>query len=318
MGESVFNIFRAIACYFQFKLWKKSPRKQGRASKAIYLDLPSEGLHRYILTLLHQLNVQEEEYLIVLPLKLSLLSALYSARNWKPYERALLDDPKILFASRGHQTKWVNCSIDYFKETSATIYRVPVGPHPTFYDYSLPDPSKIQTVFWAGNLRDAYEFEFDEALWNMPNRAKIVNHLTANHPQVVKGRISREEFIQSLANHHFYLCLPGMFMPLCHTVYECLILGCIPILHKEYMKWMPEEFQDIITPFSWQHFKELSHLIERIESGAEDGTYEAVSKSLENYQKKQLGGDAIFEKMVKSAEVLICAEERSVQLYQDS
>lgn len=318
MREAVFDILRAIACYFQFKLWKKSPRKLARTNKTLFLDLPSEGLHRYILTLLHQLNAQEEAYCIVLPLKLSLLSALYSARNWKPYERALLLDRRILFASSSPQANWIHCSIDYFKESEAAAYRVPLGPHPTFYAYTLPALSKNQTVFWAGNLRDAYEFEFDEALWEMPNRSKIVSHLIANHAQVVKGRISREEFIQTLATHHFYLCLPGMFMPLCHTVYECLILGCIPIVHKKYMKWMPEAFQEIIAPFSWQHFEDLDRLLARIQHGLEDEGRETTSAKLQNYQIEQLSGKAIFEKMVNSNEVLICAEERSVQLYQDS
>lgn len=318
MREAAFNILRATACYFQFKLWKKSPRKLARANKTLFLDLPSEGLHRYILTLLHQLNAQEEAHCIVLPLKLSLLSALYSARNWKPYERALLDDPRILFTARSYEANWLPCSIDYFKESEAAAYRVPLGPHPTFYEYTLPALSKNPTVFWAGNLRDAYEFEFDEALWEMPNRSRIVNHLTANHPQVVKGRISREEFIQSLATYQFYLCLPGMFMPLCHTVYECLILGCIPILHKEYMKWMPEAFQEIIAPFSWQHFEDLDELIVRIEHGLEDERRENTSAKLQSYQIEHLSGEAIFEKMVNSNELLICAEERSVQLYQNS
>jgi len=84
------------------------------------------------------------------------------------------------------------------------------------------------------------------------------------------------------------------------------------------MKWMPEAFQEIITPFSWKHFEDLDQLIARIENGMEDEWREITMANLQNYQIEHLSGDAIFEKMVNSNELLICAEERSVQLYQHS
>ena len=81
---------------------------------------------------------------------------------------------------------------------------------------------------------------------------------------------------------------------------------------------MPEAFQEIIAPFSWQHFEDLDRLLERIEDGLENQWRETTMAKVQSYQIEHLSGHTIFEKMVNSNELLICAEERSVQLYQNS
>ena len=242
------QFIRPFIALFSLGIYKKL-RPKGQSLKLL---LDEHGLHRYVICLIHLLNQNGRETHVQLCITPSLLNGLHLGRNWKPYEALLLRHPSVSFciSRRGA----IPLSSDYFSDLarSPQSYRIPIGPHPFFVRKKVAlQPQLKRRIFWTGNHTSNYTRNFDPVLWSMPERGETLSHLTKYCPDVILPKTSSAEFCERLSNADFFICLPGMFMPLCHTLYEAMSYRTIPICHIQYLAELDSDLQAILLPYSW-------------------------------------------------------------------
>lgn len=130
-------------------------------------------------------------------------------------------------------------------------------------------------------------------------------------------RIEMEDIRDILSYFNFYLCCPGVVMPLCHNVIEAISVGTIPIIQKEYA--------DVIYP-KLEHLKnaiifdDLEHLNQIINKEIFEYSSEKISEMRENvleYYNNFLTPKSVVENINKSIRqkdlIYLQAEHRSVK-----
>lgn len=302
---------RPIIAFFSLGIYKKLRSKK----PSLKLKLDEYGLHRYVICLVHLLNQAGREVHVQLCISPSLLNDLHLGRNWKPYEALLLRHPAVSFCF--NRKGAIPLSSDYFSERakSPESYRIPIGPHPFFkHIITPPTPDSVRRVFWTGRHTEEYNRQFNTSLWNMPGRGETLQHLEQHCPDVILLKTKSAEFCGLLYYADFFICLPGMFMPLCHTLYEAMSYQAIPICHTHYLSEVDSELREILSPYSWNTHSELTQLIQNLQQSAPSELEKLTKTKLRRYQESFLTPDFIEEQIRNSRHVFICAEEKSVTL----
>lgn len=112
-------------------------------------------------------------------------------------------------------------------------------------------------------------------------------------------RVKNEEWLEKLASSSFFLCAPGIRMPLCFNCVEALSVGTIPILeYPEYFDPPLKHMENAIV-FSGKH-----DLVEKIRLALhmDQVTIDRLSHQAIQYYDKYLHPKAIVEKLNRSKE----------------
>ena len=168
--------------------------------------------------------------------------------------------------------------VNFMERRDPTEYVVPMAQHPLSYSRGLwnrpLDPGKpLCAVFFAGNIgSNLYENSAIEADFEVISRGRLIGLIEQAMPiQRLDGQpaskakagtivlhgptIPVEAFRPTLARFAFFLCAPGVWMPLCHNLVEAMSAGAIPILQKPYAELFetPLEHGETAIVFEDEH-----------------------------------------------------------------
>lgn len=283
-------------------------RRQGRHDSDVHVKLDAVAIHRYILTLHHN-ALHHGERLI---LNTSIRSVI-SAHNMDHgrYHKMAYRDCFFSFARSSRNATL----LDHHYFQSDHHYRVPIGYHPMFTPPDSVDLTETEggSIEFLGSTHPNYG-QFDAQFWNMPTRLDTLSRLRASHPELGRRTPDMGEYRDILIKSEFFLCLPGVSMPLCHNLYESIACACIPLLHVNYAKWLDTELQSLLKSVTYQSDEELLDWIPKIKAGDFISRPNELALALMTHCSKALSWPSIKSSIIKSEKALICAEEVSVKL----
>ncbi|WP_312075179.1 hypothetical protein [Chryseobacterium sp.] len=244
-------------------------------------------------------------------------------------------------------------SADYFKDyfendnkTNKSFY-VPMSFHPYMYyfqHWNIPVEEPAQrhhTVFCYGNFDKNAYLEIRKTGFKVASRTEILEFLKEN-PNFISVKSSSEIENKSvelsgklvfamrenyqidmkdirplLSKFNFYLCCPGVVMPLCHNVVEAMSVGTIPIIEKEYAEVMYPNLEHLKNAIIFNDLKELEELLQNIIFKI---SQEEISEMRENsliYYKEFLTPEGMIKNLNKNIsegrKIYLQAEHRSVK-----
>jgi hypothetical protein len=150
---------------------------------------------------------------------------------------------------------------DFLPSRDPAVYDVPMAQHPLMYarglwnqpvDSGAPRPA----VLFIGNSEPGTYSKIDSdgvfdvigrvRLWDILRRSGLSREPAAGADlaNVADGTVTlvdssahsipMERFRQTVAGFGFFLCAPGVFMPLCHNLVEAMSVGAIPLIQRSY------------------------------------------------------------------------------------
>ncbi len=312
-----FSIKRRIKqsnTYFFFQSYRRDKElnfptnSENSTETKLYLKVKPHQVQRYLVNLARILNPAEIE--VVLYLNRPLEGAIRNAKGRGIIAGAILAQDNVFF-SKDSRLPWKRIQDDYFRDVNRSN-NVPIFSHPLFHHSSVPPSRKrVNKVLFAGNVKPSYK-EFDSTLWGMPNRWTTF-HGIHKHPRFHHLRgASQIDYQRALEEHSFFLCLPGLFMPLCHNFYEACSRGCIPILHRQYLQLIEEPLRDWLYPYSYACDTEIPALIDSLTSHPLG--HEEVRNQIESCFEPKHYAIHWFNKLIKANQIYLNAERLSVQL----
>ena len=301
------HLIRLATCLYRWFLVTYAQLRLRRSNTQYILIGNETILHRY----LHNLTRTARESGIQIGIRINpnLLNSFTKILN--PYVFKTLKQTPIFF-SRKKQAHYVQLDTDYFK-TGSDLYRIPIGTHPLFSRVPSPNQTdRTNTIGFIGNDHDSYT-EFPSDFWHMPNRIETIASLKATYPESVRARTENfEEYLEYLHNTRYFICLPGVVMPLCHNLYECLECGCIPIVHAAYTQWLHPELKQLLRETTYGSDAELLGLLKSIHARTTNINEKKKKDDLQLHVQQQCAWTSVCRAVHEGKEILICAEEHSV------
>lgn len=120
----------------------------------------------------------------------------------------------------------------------------------------------LQHLRASGRLMEVQNLNELEALYNGPYRNQFLFIDTE------KFHIPRPRWMHFLARTEFFLCPPGLAMPMCHNAVESLALGTIPIIN--YGDWFFPSLSHLRTCIAFSGLADLDTQLESIDRMAPD------------------------------------------------
>ena len=149
---------------------------------------------------------------------------------------------------------------DFLPSRKNSQYNVPMTMHPSmysrgFWNKPIERTEARATILFIGNSNAELYSELDAGdAFDMISRIRLCELLEQSAvcrrlqpgesvPAMKSGdfiwassenRIPRDRFRQTLGDVGFFLCAPGVFMPLCHNLIEAMSVGAIPLIQRSY------------------------------------------------------------------------------------
>ena len=295
-----------LLMWIYLQAWKQRKKAHNRVETHVTLD--AIAIHRYVLSL-HRIALRNGEDLI---LHTSIPSVIKAHNiDHGHYHSMAYDECSVSFTNpKGKAT-----ILDHHYFQHSDDYRIPIGFHPLFIPPNSVSISekKLGSVQFLGYTHPMYE-RFDSEFWHMPTRLATLNLIQESHPELGLLIPEIDKYRDLLLETQYFICLPGVCMPLCHNLYECVICGCIPVLHFNYAKWLDPELQSLLKPVTYHNDNELLEWISRIKSGHFISRPDELALDLMAHCKTSLSWPYIKSSLINSEKALICAEEISVKL----
>ena len=248
-----------------------------------------------------------------------------------------------------------NFSADYFKNyfeeqnQEKNAFHIPMSFHPFMYHHQLWNAEidiykeRINALFCYGNFDSkAYVaikrtnfkavprtellrfFQNKSEYISLKNKDAVLNSqmsgkLDKKFVFAIKEnyQIKMEEVREILSYFNFFLCCPGVVMPLCHNVIEAMSVGTIPVIQKEYAEVMYPNLQHLKNAII---FEDLEHLDQIIDQELFNYSAEIVLKLRKNvleYYNDFLTPESVVKLINKSIRqkdlIYLQAEHRSVK-----
>jgi hypothetical protein len=153
---------------------------------------------------------------------------------------------------------------DFIPSQDPSAVDIPMAQHPAMYAYGywnqpVMPPAPEPTILFLGNSSSAlYSRITKDGLFDVIDRVslnRILRSMPVCHtaePGRVMGPnapgiqmidsadsyVAMKDFRQVVAGYGFFLCSPGVFMPLCHNLVEAMSVGTIPIVQRAYADLM--------------------------------------------------------------------------------
>ncbi|WP_294211721.1 hypothetical protein [uncultured Chryseobacterium sp.] len=244
-------------------------------------------------------------------------------------------------------------SPDYFKSyftlknQEENVFHVPMSFHPFMYHKGLwnkeidTDKKRINAVFCYGNFDPTAYLAIKKTAFSVATRIDLLNFFRKQKSFVsIRGKkditeaedlldnkyvfaikehyqIPMEEVRGLVSRFNFYLCCPGVVMPLCHNVIEAMSVGTIPLIQKEYAEVM---YPHLIHGFNAVIFEHLDHLktilADELFNYSEDDI-SSMKQQVLNYYNDYLSPEAVVKNVNESIWnnrlIYLQAEHRSVK-----
>lgn len=237
----------------------------------------------------------------------------------------------------------------YFENENNTneSFHIPMSFHPYMYHYQLWNKeielpnNRYNALFCYGNFnRNAY-LDIKKTDFKVASRTELLNFLeddpnftsikssgelenkgeTLNQKLVFAMRenyqIEMKDIRSHLALFNFYLCCPGVVMPLCHNVVEAMSVGTIPIIEKEYADVMYPNLEHLKNVVIFNDLNDLKMLLKERLFVLSNDEILAIRKNVFDYYEEFLSPTGMIKNLNKNIadvkKIYLQAEHRSVK-----
>jgi hypothetical protein len=120
-----------------------------------------------------------------------------------------------------------------------------------------------------------------------------------------------------LSYFNFYLCCPGVVMPLCHNVIEAMSVGTIPVIEKGYAEVMYPTLEHEKDAIIFENLEHLNIILEKDIFNYPAGKISEMKENVLHYYFEFLSPENMVENLNKSLAqkdlIYLQAEHRSVK-----
>ncbi|MDQ1098524.1 MULTISPECIES: hypothetical protein [Chryseobacterium] len=244
-------------------------------------------------------------------------------------------------------------SPDYFKSYFAlknreeNVFHVPMSFHPFMYHKGLwsqeidTGKKRLNAVFCYGNFDPKAYLAIKKTTFSVATRIDLLNFfrkqksfvsitgkkditdsgdfLDRKYVFAIKDQyqIPMEEVRELLSYFNFYLCCPGVVMPLCHNVIEAMSVGTIPLIQKEYAEVMYPHLKHGINAVIFEHLDHLKAILADEIFNYSENEISSMKRHVLDYYNDYLSPEAVVKNVNKSIQndqlIYLQAEHRSVK-----
>lgn len=245
-------------------------------------------------------------------------------------------------------------SADYFKNYFSennfqkNAFHIPMSFHPLMYHRNLwkekkpPEQNRINSLFCYGNFDDKAYLEIDRTGFQLMNRRKLYeffqkkpdfnllkneDHLNRILTEKPVGKyifaekyvypLPMQEVQKILSSFRFFLCCPGVVMPLCHNIIEAMAAGTVPLLQKEYAEVMYPALEHGKNAFIFENELDLGDFLENKLFTVSDVDFKIMSDNVFQYYKDFLSPESVVNNINRNlksgATIYLNAEHRSIK-----
>ena len=238
---------------------------------------------------------------------------------------------------------------DYFENENKTkgSFHVPMSFHPLMYHHQLWNESiqflenRYNAIFCYGNFEKNAYLEIKRTDFKVASRTELLNFLqddpnfvsiksskelenkgeTLNQKLVFATRenyqIEMKDIRAHLALFNFYLCCPGVVMPLCHNVVEAMSVGTIPVIEKEYADVMYPNLEHLKNAIIFNDLNDLKMLLKEKLFDLSNDEILAIRNNVFSYYEEFLSPTGMITNLNKNIadgeKIYLQAEHRSVK-----
>ncbi len=130
-------------------------------------------------------------------------------------------------------------------------------------------------------------------------------------------QIPIEEVRDLTSKFKYYLCCPGVVMPLCHNIIEAMSVGTVPIIQKQYAEVMYPNLVHLKNALIFENLEDLDHLIETHLFEITEENFEEMKKNVLAYYQDFLTPNAVVKSInnnIGKSVIYLNAEHRSINL----
>ena len=234
---------------------------------------------------------------------------------------------------------------DFQVSRDPSVYDVPMAQHPLMYARGLwNQPVAFRkprsSVLFIGNSEPGTYSKIDQdGVFDVVGRVRLRQLLSQSGlsrelrqgeglSDAENGRvllvdssqhpIPMDRFRPEVAGFGFFLCAPGVFMPLCHNLVEAMSVGTIPLIQRSYAELLDpvlEHGRNAIV------FDGEADLVERIEEALamDPARIAEMRRAVLEYYESHLSPRAVVARILRPGlrEVRMLAGERSVGLLRE-
>lgn len=238
---------------------------------------------------------------------------------------------------------------NYFKyqNKQENVFHVPMSFHPFMYSQEIwnlkvnTERKRFNSIFCYGNFdAQAYLdirrteftvetrvdllafFQKKEKFISVHGKEEIVsadNKLNKKYVFAIKENygIRMEDIRELLSYFNFYLCCPGVVMPLCHNVIEAMSVGTIPLIQKEYAEVMYPNLTHQSNAIIFNDLDDLEYIIQDKIFNYSDQEILTMKTNVLEYYDKYLSPHGMVKNLnqsiLKKKPIYLQAEHRSVK-----
>jgi len=217
--------------------------------------------------------------------------------NRSQYANAVLSERLVSIGEASSGGRWLIADqggqinlepFDFKPSGDPSVVDIPMAQHPAMYSNGywnqqvIPSPPKATILFLGNSSLDLYSRISVDGLFDVIDRVKLreimqqirVNTVAdtgtkfgAEGPAIQMldssvSQVAMEDFRQVVSGFGFFLCAPGVFMPLCHNLVEAMSVGTVPVIQKAYSDLMVPPLTDGLNAVV---FNDETHLLERVD-----------------------------------------------------
>lgn len=337
--------------FFKMKYLDKTELNE----KVLYVNFENPNLyHRffYLLLKFYQLS----GYTIIYPMSFSKFRNLRNGDQYLAFilkERNFLTLKKLTKKSNFIEITDENFSAEYFKNyfekgnSKENAFHIPMSFHPLMYHKNLWDAEieqkkqRINSVFCYGNFDDKAYLEIDRTAFNVINRRKLYDFFAAQkdfylikNENDLESKISEkpekkyifaekyvyplpmEQVRETLSHFRYFLCCPGVVMPLCHNVIEAMSVGTVPIIQREYAEVMYPNLEDGHNAIIYNNFVDLRDILNEKLFNISEQKFIEMSLNCIDYYKNYLSPEGMIfylNQNLGKNRIYLNAEHRSIK-----
>ncbi|MBD8084321.1 hypothetical protein [Chryseobacterium caseinilyticum] len=239
---------------------------------------------------------------------------------------------------------------DYFdkKNNTENSFHVPMSFHPFMYNQEIWDLNvdterkRFNAIFCYGNFDSKAYLDIKKTDFKVIPRTELLkffqnkdNYLEAFSEEKITSKskeeldrkyvfaikenygIAMNDVREHLSYFNFYLCCPGVVMPLCHNVIEAMSVGTIPLIEKEYAQVMYPNLQDRVNAIIFDDLEHLNQILADKLFNLSEEEISSLKKNVLEYYKKYLTPEGVVKNINNSIHnkklIYLQAEHRSVK-----
>ena len=245
-------------------------------------------------------------------------------------------------------------SADYFKNyfsennLEKNAFHIPMSFHPLMYHNNLwnnnvpKNQDRINSIFCYGNFDNQAYLEIERTGFSLINRRKLYEffreqsefHLIRskeNLNQILSEKpigkyifaekyvypLPMEDVQKTLSEFRYFLCCPGVVMPLCHNIIEAMSVGTVPIIQREYAQVMYPQLENGKNAIIFQNIDDLKDILNNKLFNTSESDLKIMSDHVFQYYQDFLSPESVVENIncnLKSdATIYLNAEHRSIK-----